>query len=215
MVLADRVSAAVVNYQTPDLTETAVRSFRRHFPDLPLLVIDNGSEDDSPRMIKDLAEELGADTLYLDENRYHGPAMDLAMHHLKTPFVFMLDSDTETINGGFLEWMLEPFDDPHLYGAGKIVHVDRRGFAAPEGIPVLVSAFMLLRREMYLALPPFIHHGLPALKNFEAAASRGWKLAPFDVEKYVKHFGRGTAERYGYGLGLKSRFDYLLKRLGF
>lgn len=214
MSLADTVSAAVVNYQTPDLTETAVRSFRTHYPDVPILLVDNGSRDGSPELIEQLAGELNVEPLFLDENRYHGPAMDLAMHHLSTPFVFLLDSDTETKKGGFLEEMLTPLEDPAVYGAGKIVHVDRRGFAAPRGIPVLVSAFMLLRRGTYLTLPPFVHHGLPALKNFQAAAERDLMLAPYAIENYITHLGRGTAERFGYGLGLKSRFDYLLKRLG-
>ena len=213
--MLDRVSAAIVNYQTPDLTETAVRSFREHYPDVPLLLIDNGSQDDSPELIARLAAELNVEPVYLDENRFHGPAMDLAMHRLTTPLVFVLDSDTVTERGGFLEKMIDLCVSRDAYGVGKIVRVDRRGFTAPDGIPVLVSAFMLLQREVYLSLPPFIHHGLPALKNFEAAAERGLRLQQFDVDTYVTHVGRGTAERYGYGLGLKSRFDYLLKRLGF
>lgn len=215
MPLHDHVSAAVVSYQTPDLTEAAIRSFRRFYPDVKLLMIDNGSKDESPGLLRDLAAELHFETIFLEENRYHGPAMDLAMHRLTTPLAFLLDSDTVVQKGGFLEEMEGLARPPDVYGVGKIVHVDRRGFVAEAGIPVLVSAYMLLKREPYKRLPPFVHHGLPALKNFEAAHQQGLRLVPFEVNEYVTHLGRGTADRFGYGLGLRSRLDYLMKRLGF
>ncbi len=212
--LSAHVSAAVVNYQTPDLTEEALRSFRRHYPDVELLVIDNGSQDSSPDLIRRLADELTLQTIFLQRNRYHGPAMHIAMSELQTPWVFLLDSDTITEKGGFLEAMLELGASPKVYGAGKVVHVDRRGFRADDGIPVLVSAYMLINRDIYHRLPPFVHHGLPALQNFEAAHRAGYHLEPFDIERYVRHLGRGTAARFGYGLGFRSRLDFLLKKLG-
>ncbi|GIV58833.1 MAG: hypothetical protein KatS3mg042_1746 [Rhodothermaceae bacterium] len=212
------LTAVVINYQTPDLLETAVRSFHRAYPAVPLLVIDNGSRDDSRARIEALGQELGPvlTPLLLEENIYHGPAMHRAMMHLPTPYVYIFDSDTETKRPGFLEAMQARLEaDLMHYGAGKVVRVNRRGFADPKGtIPVLASAHMLLRRAVYLQLPPFIHHGLPVLKNCAAAAERGYRLVDFPIEDYVTHFGRGTARRYGYGLGLRSRLDYLLNKLG-
>lgn len=213
--LSSEVSAAAVNFQTPDLIETAVRSFHRYYPDVRLLIVDNGSQDRSPEVVANLVHELESVTsLLLAKNRYHGPAMHLGIERLETPFVFLLDSDTKTLQGGFLEQMIRQCDDEAVYGSGKVVHVDRRGFAVDVGIPVLSSAYMLLKRNVYLNLPPFIHHGLPALRNFEAAMRGGYRLAPFPIEQYIEHYGRGTAERYGYGLGLRSRIEYLLNRLG-
>ncbi len=216
MPVSDQVTAAVINYRTPDLVDTAVRSFHLHYPGVRVLVIDNGSNDASARVIDRLEKDLGScvTSLFLEENTYHGPAMHRAMLSAETPFVFFLDSDTETRRGGFLEDMTTACSPPNVYGAGKIVHVNRRGFSADSGIPVLVSAFMLLKREVYHALPPFVHHGLPALDNFKGAQRQQYELRSFPVDDYVEHFGRGTAERYGYGLGWKSRIDYLLNRLG-
>ena len=212
----ETVSAAVVNFQTPDLLETAVRSFHREYPDVPILIIDNGSKDESPAMIRGLQRDLGSSVRIrlLPENRFHGPAMDLALRELDTRFVYVFDSDTETRKGGFLERMVDLATREDAYGVGQIAHVNKRGFAARSGVPVLVSAYMLLDRPTYLRLPPFIHHGLPALQNFRAAAERGLRLQGFPIDDYVEHFGRGTAERFGYGLGLRSRIDYLLNRLG-
>jgi len=211
------VSAAVINYQTPDLLETAVRSFRRVYPQVPLLIIDNGSQDDSPARVRRLAADGTpvVTMLLLANNVYHGPAMHRAMTHLNTPYIYLFDSDTETRKGGFLEQMVDLLNrDAQGYGAGHIVQVNKRGFRSDRGVPVPASAYMLLRRAHYLELPPFIHHGLPVLQNCTAAAARGLRLYPFSIETYVTHFGRGTAERYGYGLGLRSRLDYLLNKLG-
>lgn len=215
--LPTQVAAAVVNFQTPDLLETAVRSFHHAYPQVRLCVIDNGSQDDSPARIRHLADVLGPsiEPLFLDQNRYHGPALHLALTHLTTPFVYLFDSDTETQRSGFLEAMLALLPTEQDYGAGQVVRANQRGFRDARGVPVLASAYMLLNRTVYHRLPPFIHHGLPVLQNCTAAAQQGYQLHPFPIETYVTHHGRGTAKRYGYGLGWRSRLDYLLHKLGF
>lgn len=211
------IAAAVINFQTPDLLDVAVRSFHAVYPEVPTLIIDNGSEDDSPAIIAKLCEELGpivrAD--YLTENIYHGPAMHVALQRLTAPYLYIFDSDTETQKGGFLEPMLEVLEALEQgYGVGQTVTVDKRGFAAEAGIPVLASYHMLLKRSIYHQLVPFIHHGLPALNNFKHAFEKGYRVASFPISDYVHHLGRGTAARYGYGLGWRSRLDYVLHRLG-
>lgn len=211
------VSAAVVNFQTPDLLEVAVRSFHRAYPDVRLLVIDNGSEDGSRGVIEGLRHNLGeaVEPLFLTQNVYHGPAMHRALQTLQTPYVYLFDSDTETKRAGFLEGMRAALGTSERhYGAGRVTRANRRGFVDARGTPVLASAYMLLRRDVYHRLPPFVHHGLPALRNFQAAAQQGYTLAPFPIGDYVEHLGRGTAERYGYGLGLKGKLDYVLNKLG-
>jgi len=211
------VAAAVVNFQTPDLLEVAVRSFHAVYPAVPTLIVDNGSQDESPALIKDLCEELGptVHARYLPENIYHGPAMHVALQELTAPYVYIFDSDTETRKGGFLEPMSNAIEALNQgYGAGQAVTVDKRGFAAPKGVPVLASYHMLLKQSVYQQLKPFIHHGLPALNNFKDAFEQGYQVASFPIADYVHHLGRGTAARYGYGLGWRSRLDYLLHRLG-
>lgn len=210
------VAAAVVNYQTPDLLETAVRTFCAAYPEVPVLVVDNGSQDGSPARVERLAEELGTVTpLLLQENIFHGPAMHRALEILEAPYIFFFDSDTETRQPGFLEPMVAALEaEATHYGAGQVVHVNRRGFVAADGIPVLTSWHMLIKRALYHHLPPFIHHGLPVLQNCAAAQQRGYRLVAFPVQEYVHHLGRGTVSRYGYRLGLRSKLDYLLNRLG-
>jgi len=55
---------------------------------------------------------------------------------------------------------------------------------------------------------------LPVLKNCMEAGKKGWNICPFPIADYIEHLGRGTAKKYGYGLGFKSRWDFLLNKLG-
>lgn len=217
MTLDDLVTAVVINYQTPALVERAVRSFHEAYPEITVLVIDNGSEDNSRDVIETLECEFPdvVRQLRLSENRYHGPAMHLALEHLDTRYVYFFDSDTITERTGFIEPMVERLESTESsYGAGRVLTVDRRGFPIEDGTPILWAPYMIINRRIYHELPPFEHHGVPVLRNMEAATEKGYRLVRFPVDEYVDHIGRGTASRYGYGLGLRSRLNQLMHQLG-
>ena len=216
MPFPDTISVVSINYRTPLLLDECVRSFTDFYPDIPFLIVDNGSQDDSLETIRKLEQDLpGVSSVLFEENRYHGPAMDAALRRLESDYVFFLDSDTVTKQGGFLEEMAALCAPPTCYGVGKIVHINRRGFAVLSGLPALASAYMLIDRKLYLTLPPFVHHGFPGLQNFRAAREAGFRLAEYPINEYIHHLGRGTAALYGYGLGLRSRLDFVLHKLGF
>ena len=212
------ISTVIVNYRTPDLLEKAAKSFRKFYPDIELVIVDNGSNDRSKEVIEAIIKSYPAKTksVMLDRNYYHGPAMDRAMKTLDKDVVFFLDSDTETNRGGFIELMLQEFNrDEKVYGAGRIDRVNKRGFATEDGeIAILLSPYMMLRRKTYFDLPPFKHHGMPTLENFSAAESKGYSLKDFDIASYIEHRGRGTASKFGYSLGLRGKLDYLLNKVG-
>lgn len=210
------VEAVIVHYRTPDLLLDAARSFRQYEPLVPLRVVDNGSDD--PNSVAALAalEREGVAVERLGANRFHGPAMDHALRTSTARAVFFLDSDTRTHRGGFLAPMQARLHADAV-AVGEVAYADARGFAcaatAPGAVPVPVSAYMLVDRARYAALPPFVHHGLPVLAAMAGAQAQGWTVEAFPVSDYVEHLGRGTAERFGYGLGWRSRLDYLLHRL--
>jgi len=214
---SDDLTVITVNYQTPDLLQQAVRSFRRWYPKQELLIVDNGSKDDSAGTIEGLVAEFSGCTnlLMLDQNIFHGPAMHRAMENIHSTYVFFLDSDTEVFAGGFLQVMENELEsDQRTYAIGRINHVNKRGFPAHDGIPIVLSPYMMLRRKMYFSLPPFEHHGMPTLKNFTAAHQQGLPVKNFPIDQYIHHRGRGTASRFGYGLGIKGKMDYVLNKLG-
>ncbi len=214
------LTVVVINFQTPDLTSQAVRSLRRFYPDVPLLLIDNGSGDTSPRALEELRQaQPGPTELLLNvTNLHHGPAMDLALRLLQTPYVLMFDSDCLVERGGFLEAMLDLAQEtPQGYAVGKKIFMNDRGFdvaESPGAHPYIRPICMLVNRERYLKFPPFERHGAPCLANMRAAAAAGLALLHFPVEDYVRHLGRGTASRHGYRLGWRGRLNHLLNRFG-
>ena len=220
MVLADSCTAVIVNFQTPDLTVKACRSLRKFYPGLPLVVIDNGSRDNSRALLESLRTpgDVALRLMFNNSNINHGPAMDMAARSVATPYTLFLDSDCEIFRGGFLEQMIGLLEhSPRNYVVGKRIFMDKRGFDLPEqpgAIPYVRPVCMLLRQSLYLSLPPFRHHGAPCLDNMQEASRRGLALLDFPVSDYVNHKGRGTAARYGYGLGLKGKLNHLLHKLG-
>jgi hypothetical protein len=214
------VTAVVINFQTPDLTQRAVSSLRRWYSALPLLLIDNGSQDNSDAVLRSLVADAPAQTTLLRNSRnlYHGPAMDQAMRHLATDEVFFLDSDCMLTRGGVLERLTEALHaDEKIYAAGKRIFINSRGFDVPPGPqahPYVRPICLLIRRAPYFTLPPFEHHGAPCLTNMRAAVAAGFRLADVPVDEYVRHEGRGTAGRFGYQLGWKGKWNHLLNKLG-
>lgn len=215
---SDDVSVVIVNYRTPDLLERAASSFRTFYPDVEMVIVDNGSNDSSAEVIDSLISRNPDKTkkIMLERNYFHGPAMDTAIRASTKELVFLLDTDTETYQGGFIEKILSEFNsDGKVYGVGRIDRVTKRGFASEHGTEmILISAYMMLKRSTYMQLPPFIHHGMPTLENFSEALARGFELRNFDIDSCIHHAGRGTASRFGYSLGFRSKIDFILNKVG-
>lgn len=199
------VSAVMVNYKTRDVTRRAVESFVSHYPDVPLLLIDNGSGDASTPVMQKLGDRYPSVTTHLlPDNIYHGPALDLALHTLSTPYVLTLDSDTITERGGWLEAMLGHFQaDNRLYAIGWLRWVNHNGVATADGQPrpnlhpYVHPYCALLDRAKYLVLQPFIKEGAPCRVNMSSAVKAGYHLVSFPVERYVTHLVAGTRRMYG------------------
>lgn len=212
------VTTVIVNYQTPDLLRDAVLSFKKHYPENKVLIFDNGSADNSRTIISDLHEQYpeSIETHFEQKNIFHGPALDKSIRELvKTDYCFFLDSDTVTKEKGFLEKGMDLLSSEEKnYALGYKLNANKRGFKDPEGTPIILTPYLLMKTAPYRKFPPFFHHGQPVLNNFREAQKKGYKLIHFPMEKYIDHLWRGTASKFGYGLGLKGKFDYLLNKLG-
>ena len=214
------VTAVIINFKTADVTRRAITSFRRYYPAIPLLLIDNGSRDESTVMLNEFKQQSPGCTEVIinDTNLHHGPAMNQALHYLRSSNVLFLDSDCEIHKGGFLEAMIIRAEEhTHHYAVGKRVFMNRRGFDVPESnaaISYIRPLCMLLKREVYVTLPAFQHHGTPCLANMREAARRGLVLVDFPGEEYLIHVGRATAGKYGYNLGWRGKLNHLLNKIG-
>jgi glycosyltransferase involved in cell wall biosynthesis len=207
----------LVHYRTPEFLTTAVESFRSFYPETPMLLVDNGSNDGSRSTVERLCATYAVHTkaLMLERNIFHGPAMDRALQEIEQENVLLLDSDTETLHGGFLEEMQQAlYASEKVYAVGRVQRVNKRGFKSAEGIDILLPAYMMIRRSLYLQFPPFEHHGQPTLKNFTAARNAGYEIRSYPIERFIEHTWRGTAAMFGYGLGFKGKFNFVLNKIG-
>ena len=219
MELHKQITTVIIHFQTPELLQKSVLSFNAYYPKVPLLVIDNGSDREVINEIEDwILSEPETKWVRLKENRFHGPAMDYAARNeVQTDYVFFLDSDTETLEGGFLEEIQQIFSqDANCYGIGMFNRVNRRGFSSadPEAEIILQTPYMVINRQQYLGLPPFIHHGQPTLANFRQSWANGLHLMEYPMDSFIDHLWRGTARKTGYGLGWRGKMEYLLNKIG-
>ncbi len=219
MDISNIVTVVIINYQTSDLTQLAITSFRKFYPDVHLILVDNGSQDESVKVLKEIQSTQTATTkLVLNKtNIHHGPAMHQAITLSSGELVLFFDSDCEVQRGGFIEAMVELIEqDSQHYAVGKTEFLNERGFLVKpnqNGIRYIRPICMLVRKTLYNALPPFQLHGAPCLTNMKEAAKRNFGLIEFDIHKFIFHKGRGTASKYGYGLGIRGKVNYLLNKL--
>jgi len=206
--LAYGVTAIIVNFKTRDLTRGALKSLQSFYPDLPVVLVDNGSDDASTKFIRSAGEHEGITAVLHKRNLGHGPALDDALSRVATAHAFLMDSDCVVQRGGFLEEMQALFTvDPLLYAAGWLRWVDRKTGVplewhveqppAKQFVRYAHPAALLLDVAKYHTLAPFAHHGAPALFNMLSAEAHGYHLAAYPVlEHYIEHLEAGTRRLY-------------------
>jgi GT2 family glycosyltransferase len=215
-----RVNVVVINFKTPDLTRRSLSTFKTAYPDLPVLLIDNGSGSDNGDLIPEIRVAYpDVEIVQNQRNLHHGPAMHQAMGMVSTPYVLFLDSDCLILRPGFVELLVAALEGKkENYAAGSVQYVNRRGFPVNRGqrnsMPYVNPYCMLVKKEPYPVLSPFSLHGSPVLRNLESAFKKGFCLVEVGLDEYVKHDFRGTAGRFGYRLGIKGKMNFLLNKLG-
>lgn len=206
--ISKQVTVVIVNFKTKQLLRRAYRSFRKFYPTVRVIFVDNGSMDQSREFVKEAGARPHNSFILLDKNAGHGPAMHKAIQQVDTPYVLTLDTDTETLRGGFLELMVKRMKaDDNLYALGWRRWVDRisgvpkewhlKHPPAKKFVSYVHPSAALYRVSMYHTLQPFFYHGAPCLGNMVRAEKRGLKTLPFPIRDYVKHLKAGTRRMYG------------------
>lgn len=97
MTAAPLVSIIIVNYNTAEVTGGCLASIRRHARNTPheVIVVDNASQDDSPKMIAESYPEVRL--LTNRENVGFGPANNQAAAAAQGRYLFFLNSDTKLL----------------------------------------------------------------------------------------------------------------------
>lgn len=204
------VTIISVTHNTLHLIKQMYESLRSVYSSIPLVIIDNGSIDGTDEYLKSLVDEHLV-RVHLFRNIGHGPALDMAIHKTYSEKFFTLDSDCVVKKVGFIEDMLSKMTDG-VYAVGWLRYVDPHSGVSLDWfttktdtsvfVPYVHPAVGMYDRSMYNSLPPFEHHGAPALANMRAAKECGYKVVDYNVSDYIVHLVAGTRRLYtGHGFG--------------
>lgn len=198
------ITAIVINYRTPYLLPIVTKSFKDFYPNTRLIIVDNGSEDESIRAIERLQEQRRAiDSLFLKRNIYHGPAVNRTLKIVKTSYFFLLDTDCRVKRGGFLEKMLEEFHNKRVYAVGKIRYVQPSGVPVTpseqkrrHGIPYAETWGAMFDKEKCAHLGEFTEGGASGSAIARAAYEQRYRAVNFPIHHYIDHLGAGTRRMF-------------------
>lgn len=208
-----KVTGLMVCYRTPKLVENAYSSYRRIYPDVRLVIVNNSeSGDPCTYYIKSLKSELNI-IIHTGSNIGHGPGMHVGLKYIRTKYALIFDSDV-VFKNDVITPMLDKIND-NSFGVGKIVHVDLNGDnvtprytnekaaqyyrlygGVKTSIPYLHPFCHLLNIANYRKYKPYIDHGAPCIETMIDIHKKGRSksvLLPFnEIEKYVNHKWKGT-----------------------
>lgn len=194
------VTAIIVNYKTESLVRGAIESLLGFYPELRMIVIDNGSHDGSTEYLRAIYTP-SLRTIVNDKNIGHGPAMHQGLLAAMTRYAFLMDTDCIVRMGGFLEIMYSWFlTNPQLYAVGWKRCVDKYSGVptsddncGKEGFCWYIHPHAaMIDVEKYFTLEPFDNDGAPCIKNMRSARVAGYLLEAFPIEDYVTHLVAGT-----------------------
>lgn len=189
------VTAIMCEKDTDSITKLTIESLLRFYPDLPLLVIDGGSSDDSVMYLKRKAAAHPNIQLWERQERNgHGTMLDEGIrNYIRTKYVLLLDSDLLILRGGWLEEMLAAIKSEDIYAIGTLMQVSYSGDGCGEPkddsdiLRYTHPSCALIRVEQYLTMRPFVEHGAPLYANMQDAQDRRLRVEYYPVELYMAH----------------------------
>lgn len=211
------VTGLTVFYKTPHLVDISIKAFRRFYPNTALIVVNNSPEDDecAIALIEFAKKDKKTLIIQLNKNYGHGPGLNRGMEYVKTPYIYIFDSDTEIIKEDMLEDMLSLMDS-QTYGVGFTrltsrggSHRDGGALDDPEVMTYLHPLACVLSMHQYQKFPKFSSGGAPFNRAMSAIKDTGNAdilIKTFPVigfnnrtipDSYVRHRGGQTRAKYG------------------
>jgi len=194
------VTAVICERDTHDVTRLTIESLLRFYPDLPIVIVDGGSTDETLPYLRVQAFKYPNIKIWERGGRNgHGDMLHEAiMDHVSTRYVLLLDSDVIVRRGGWIEQMVEIMNKGKvtgmpIYGLGSLMLVSDEDDACgpPKGgsdtLKYIHPSCSIIDRSTYLTLPPFIEHGAPLVYNMREAQRRGLRVEYFPIDRYVMH----------------------------
>lgn len=190
------ITVLICQRKTMDATRLCLESLLKFYPDIPVLVVDGNSEDESTLYLH-YKSSLYPNVKVWDRVglNSHGETMDEAIRQfITTKYVLLMDSDVISERHGYIEGMLEQFkENGNLYATGNLMLVTRQNQAC--GAPYDESDVLkyahpccsIIDVDVYKTLQPFINHGAPCVNNMIDAEIHKLDVDYFPVDKYTSH----------------------------
>lgn len=204
------IPVITVSYNSPDLIEAVLRTFRQFYPN-KVYVIDGSTPEIAAQIAPVAAGFADVEFIPFGYNIHHGPGMTWAIENLPlSGEVLFLDSDVEIKRAGFLESLQEQLE-PGMWGVGSIQQVNEQGYDRPDdgAVAYLHPACMLVNIDVVRRWPLPIKHGAPLITTMLALHQAGatdlirhvdWVKDDFtapDAIHYIRHPWQGTVKRTG------------------
>jgi Glycosyl transferase family 2 len=192
----NNITVLICQRKTRDEIKLCLESLFSFYPDIPVLVVDGNSEDESTMYLR-VKSAMYPNLRIWERNdiNSHGITMDEAIRqHITTDYVLLMDSDVITSRYGYIEGMLDQFkQDPNLYATGNLMLVTRQNEAC--GTPYDFNDVLryahpccsIYHVPTYKKLAPFENHGAPCARNMIHAESEKLNIGYFPVDKYTIH----------------------------
>ena len=199
------ITAITTVYRTTDLLINTYESFRKFYPELSFIIIDNSADGSCSDLTRCwMEDDPHLTVIENEENEGHGDGMHQAIGYANSINLFIFDSDVTFVKPNLLEDMME-YMNSDIYGVGWLLNLDRGGRNVPSGfkgetIKYLYPAFMLLNRNQYYKFYKFTRFGLPPLTAMLEIHDKGLTdrlLIDFPVKDYITHKSGATRGLYG------------------
>ncbi len=204
-----------VSYNSAELIEDLLSSFRRHYAN-PVTIIDGSSAEHVPAIEAVCVKYPDVKFIHFDYNIHHGPGMAWAYQNLALQGqVLVMDSDVYVLNPGLIEALAAELK-PGMYGVGFLNRVDEGGFGGFDEandigeVRYLHPACMLCNIDVVLQWPMPTKHGAPNIEPMLAIHRAGrhdliagipWVKddfsRTFEPKHYLRHDWQGTVMRTG------------------
>lgn len=205
------VTALVLFCCTKNLIDYSIGSFRKFYPDMKLVIIDNSGTKREPEgpmctdaLKKYCRTDKNTELIVMPRNLGHGIGMHYGLQQIKTTYTYIFESDVGMNKFGLVEVMLELIT-PRIYSVGPTIIVCYRqgrkssSKSKERTMRRLWPYSSLMSTKMYFEYPSWDSdqgtNAAPLKKTMQKIADSGKEdklMIEFDVDKYVTHKGGGT-----------------------
>lgn len=214
------ISGVIINFRTPELTKSAAESILREQRVTEVVVVDNGSGDESSEFLNRELDDVRVKVVESSTNLGFGQGINLGVDHtsIESEFLFFLNSDAYLEAGALLPLSRLLESDPNVAIAAPTiltptgeVQTDAQGVfpslrtmvmrtnrrRMDDVQPDWVSgAAMLVRRECFEQVggfDPAFHMYLEDVDLCRRMRAQGWNIRRAD-ESLVRHESGGSSK---------------------